>query len=170
MTKDQEKLNEALKARFGAPVQCEIATVESVDEDKASCVVTLADGTEIEDVRLKASIDEDMHDGLVQIPGVGSSVVVGLIGNDLSTRFVMLFTVVTKVVFFGGARPIVDWPAIKAELDKTNEVVQALADSLTGWTPVANDGGAALKAYATSQLSGKAVGNYEDKQDDKILH
>jgi hypothetical protein len=65
---------------------------------------------------------------------------------------------------------LVNWPAAKEQLDKTNEVVQALVDALKNWVVVPNDGGAALQAYATAQLAGKAIGDFDDLEDTKVKH
>lgn len=128
MTKEQEELMSKMRSLFKAPVQCEIATVKEVDEINLSCVVVLANGTEIPDVRLKASI-EDMHDGLVQIPETDSSVVVGLIGNDPGTRFIMLFSNVVKVVFFNGENG--GLIKIAALVDKVNVIENKVNDIIT---------------------------------------
>jgi len=167
---DAIKLAESMRNAFKGPLQFEIATVKSVNEIDLTCVVQLWDDTEITDVRLKAAID-NVTDGLVQIPLVTSTVIVGRIGNDDSTRFVALFSNVTKVVFYGGENGgLVKWPDLKSELNKTNEVVQAIVDALTNWTVAPGDGGGALKTLVTSGLAGKVVGNYEGKENNKVLH
>lgn len=170
MNEGAKQVADKMKAAFAGKVQCEPAIVKSVDETKLTCVVTLLDETEVPDVRLKAAVD-NVKDGLVQIPEVGSSVLVALIGNKAENRFVILYSNVVKVVFYGGENGgLVNWPALKEELDKTNEVVAALVNSLTGWTPVPNDGGAALQIYANTQLTGKAVGDYANKEDENVTH
>lgn len=161
---------EKLKEKLASPMTVEVAIVESVDEETNTCVVVLLNDTRIPDVRLKAGID-GFTDGMVQVPEVNSSVLVARIGNDVSTRFVIAFSKVVQTLFNGGENGgLVNWPDVKAELDKTNAVVQAIVDTLTGWTPVPNDGGAALKAYFPTQLGAKVVGDFDDKEDDKVLH
>ncbi len=59
---------------------------------------------------------------------------------------------------------------LKTQLDKTNAVLQAVVDSLKNWTVVANDGGAALKAFFNIQLGIKVVGDYSQIENDKITH
>lgn len=170
MKEEAKEIALKMKRSFAGPVQCEPGVVKSVDEEKLTCVVTLLDQTEIMDVRLKAAVDE-VTEGLVQIPAVGSSVLVALIGNKIENRFVMLYSNVVKVSFYGGENGgLVNWPDVKAELDKTNAVVNALVQSLTGWTPVPNDGGSALKIYATTQIGALQVGDFDDKEDLKVLH
>lgn len=101
MTKDDEKLIRSLKELGKIPAIIEPATVKSVDATALTCVVELADETEITDVRLKAAIDE-VNDGIVQIPVVGSTVLVGSIGNKVNVRVVIMFSTVTEVLFYGG--------------------------------------------------------------------
>lgn len=176
MTKEQENLVRAWKNMVKVPIIVEACIVNEVDDEALTCTVTpVTDGPEIFDVRLKASIAEIgeliISDGLVQIPTVGSTVLVALIGNDQATRFVIAFSEVEKVVFYGGLKGgLINIQTLVDELNKTNEVVQALKDSLTGWTPVPNDGGAALKTYASGQLAGKAVGDFSDMEDENVLH
>ena len=168
--KEREDILRMMREYFKAPVQVFPGTVKAVDEAKMMCTVEPVDGPEIFEVRLKAAIDE-VKDGIVEFPKLNSTVLVGMIGNSMNTCFVVRCSEVDKVVFFGGQKGgLVNWPDVKTELDKTNEVVNALVQSLTQWTPVANDGGAALKTYATTQLSGKQVGNYTNKEDTKVLH
>lgn len=102
MTREEEKLIQRLKEIGRIPAIIEPATVKSVDTTALTCVVELADETEISDVRLKAAID-NVKDGLVQIPVVGSTVLVGCIGNNVSVRTVIMFSQVNEVLFYNGA-------------------------------------------------------------------
>lgn len=76
-----------------------------------------------------------------------------------------------EVVINGGTNGgLVNWPNAKEQLDKTNEVVQAMMSAFSSWTPVPNDGGGALKTAMTSALSGKAVGVFTGLEDTKVKH
>lgn len=170
MNKKQDDLLRALKEMFKVPAIIEPCTVKSVDDDNFTCVVTPLDGPEISDVRLKAGVD-GVSDGLVQIPAVDSVVLVALIGNDRDNRFVIAFSAVTETLFNGGDNGgLINIETLKTELQKTNDVVNALVNSLTGWTPVPNDGGAALKAYAAGQLAGKVTGDFSSMEDETVKH
>jgi hypothetical protein len=68
---------------------------------------------------------------------------------------------------YGG---LVKAPELKIQLDKTNEVVNAIVNALTTWTPVANDGGAALKTAATATIGTKVVGDYSNIENEDITH
>jgi hypothetical protein len=170
LEQDRQELIRKWREMFKAPVQVLPAEVTSpVDENELTVSVKQLDGTERTDVRLKAAVDE-VTDGMVEYPKNGSTVLIGIIGNDSKTAFIVKCSEVDKVVFFGGERPLVDWPKLKDELDKTNAVVQALVDAITEWVIVPSDGGAAFKTIASTKLGGKAVGEYEELDDEKILH
>jgi hypothetical protein len=153
------------------------AEVISVDQVKDICVVKPVDGSEIDGVKLK-SILSDAASKFVIYPKVGSFVTVSILQNMETECYVSQYSEIEKIVLNtdvivinnGDNGGLVNWPSVKAELDKTNQVVNALVQSLTGFTPVPNDGGNALKIYATSQLSGKQVGDYNDKEDTKFKH
>lgn len=170
---EAQKTMEQLSARFRGPVICEVATVVSVDEDNLSCTVKLMDDTEIVDVRLKAAIDE-VTEGLVQIPEVDSSVLVVRIGNDVSTRFVVAFSNVVKVMFYGGSNgPLVIWEdKLKAELDKVKQILTALLNVIGG-APIPEPGSgapSALQAALDAAFTGSQLPSFEDLTDDKVLH
>jgi len=172
MSKEADILVRAMKELFKAPLTVQIATVTAVDETALTCDVQLLenDTIEISDVRLKAAIDNGT-DGLVQIPTVGSTVLVGMIGNDDNTQFVIAFSAVTKVVMFGGTNGgLINIQTLITELNKTNALVNAIKNSLANWTPVGGDGGAALKTYAGIQMAGKATGDFSSMEDVKVKH
>jgi hypothetical protein len=153
------------------------AEVVSVDKTKDTIVVKPAEGDDIPDVKLKSILSNNTKK-IVLYPAEGSFVTVSLLRNSEVDFYVTGYSEVEEavincdnIVINGGANGgLVNWSSVKEQLDKTNEVVQALVNSLTGWTPVANDGGAALQIYANGQLAGKSVGNYADKEDTKVKH
>jgi hypothetical protein len=174
MGKEEQKLMDAMRRKFASPIQVEIATVKSVSETELTCEIETADGTEIPDVRLKASVDEEVVDGIVQIPVVGSSVLVGLIGNDDGTRFVLAFSNVGKVMFYGGEKgPIVIWEdKLKTELDKVKTMLTHIVNVING-TPVpepGNGASSALQIALKSAIAADSLPDFENLTDDKILH
>lgn len=169
MTRDEEKLIGFFKSIGKKPMTVEPATVKSVDSDKLTCVVELMDETEIPDVRLKAAID-NVKDGIVQIPKIDSTVLVARIGES-SQRFVVAVSEVEETLFNGGNNGgLINIQTLIEGLNKTNEVVNAIKDSLLNWTPVASDGGAALQLFANTQLSGKETGDFSSMEDIKVKH
>lgn len=170
MTKEDEKLIRGLRELGKIPAIIEPATVKSINTENLTCVVELTDETEISDVRLKAAID-GVTDGIVQIPVVESTVLIASIGNKVSVRVIVMFSEVSEVLINGGENGgLINIQTLIEELNKTNAVVNALKDSLLNWTPVPNDGGAALKTYASGQLAGKLTGEFNNMEDVKVKH
>ena len=66
-----------------------------------------------------------------------------------------------KVLINNASEPMVKGDTLQENLDKTNEVVKAIQESLLEWVTVPNDGGAALKIKAGQKLAGKSVGTFE---------
>lgn len=99
--KQREDILRLMREYFKAPVQVFPATVKSVNTNELTCVVEPVEGPEIYNVRLKAAID-NVKEGLVEIPKANSTVLVGLIGNDTNTCFIMRCSQVEEVVMFGG--------------------------------------------------------------------
>lgn len=151
--------------------------VVSVDEVKETCVVKPVDAPELLGVRLK-SIIGNTTTRLVIIPKVGSYVTVSVLNNIETETYVTQFSEVDKiltncenVIYNGGDKGgLVNWPDAKEQLDKTNEVLQAVVDSLKNFVPVAGDGGAALKTFFNTTLGTKTKGNFEDLEDTTIKH
>jgi len=141
-----------------------LCTVVEVYADKTADVDPIDGGA-----RILVKIMAGETTGMYMKPKVGSVVCVSMTSdfNGVIVGFSELDEIVMLDGSYGG---LTKTPTLKAELDKTNEVVQALVDSLTGWTVVASDGGAALKAFATAQLSGKAIGDFNDIESDKVTH
>ena len=96
-----EEIRKALQQLCAAAVINKIATVTEVNEENYTITVEPEGEAPLSDVRLKAGIDNKL-DGLVEIPKVGSYVVIGLIGNDPDNAFVVKCSEVEKIIMFGG--------------------------------------------------------------------
>lgn len=72
------------------PVQMFPATVKTVNKAEAVIDVQPLDEQmpEVFDVRLRA-VDDDTATGLIQWPAPGTVVIIGLIGNDINTAFMV---------------------------------------------------------------------------------
>lgn len=79
------------------PVAAFPATVNAVDEGELTCTVESPDGLELYDVRLRATLDGD-NTGIVVLPKVGSSVIVGSLGSGDNDHYVAMWSEVDKVV------------------------------------------------------------------------
>jgi hypothetical protein len=142
-----------------------LATVVSVSWP--TCIVSTLDSeTEVE-VRLNASGEDG--NGLRYLPKVDS--IVGIMNLFDFEYTVVMFSELDSIRFLDGSYGgLTKTQELKTQLDKTNAVVNAIKNALTTWTPVANDGGAALKAAATAAIGSLTVGDYSDIENDKITH
>lgn len=185
MTDKQKEIIRKFRELVNIPVQQIPGVVIKVNDDD-TVDVTPVTGPDLFDVRLKASIDEG-EDGIVITPALESSVLVAIIGNDPDTATVVKWSEIDKirgkigdttfeistngVVINGGNNGgLINIQTLIEELAKTNDVVTTIVDSLTGWTPVANDGGAALKTHFGGAISGKEVGDFSNMEDEKVKH
>jgi hypothetical protein len=143
-----------------------LATVSEVDDIERTCKCTPINGdAEILDVRLQTTVSG----GVYLKPAEGSMVLVCMANETLG--FVVLTSELDEVVYFDGSLGgIVKANELKTQLDKTNEVLQAVVDSLKNWVPVTSDGGAALKTFFNTTLGIKTVGDFTDIKNDLIKH
>jgi hypothetical protein len=159
-----------------APLFSILGQVKNVDEANATCDLFDEDSnTELFDVRFRPVLNgtksitiipkEDTWALAVRLEDSQDWMIVAV--GEMDKFLIDCEEVIINDGTNGG---LVNWPDAKAQIDKTNEVVQALVNALTGWTPVASDGGAALKTYATAQLAGKTIGDFNDLEDTKVKH
>lgn len=170
--KSDAEIREALKRLCAPPVQCLVAIVDSVDEENYTIDVKPVGGAVLFEVRLKAAIN-DVKDGIVEIPEVGSSVIIGLLGNDKNTAFVLKTDKVKQVIINGGENGgLTITPKLKEELDKTNALLEALIQVING-TPVTEPGNgspSALQQALSGAISGKQLGDYAEIENNKVVH
>lgn len=141
-----------------------VAKVLSVDGHTCN-VETLDTETEILDVRLQA----DDSNGILVKPAIDSFVIIAPYADF--EYVVVMFSAVDEITLLDGSYGgLTKTQELKTQLDKTNDVVQALVDSLKNWTPVPNDGGAALKTFFNTTLGGKVKGDFGDIENPKITH
>lgn len=173
-----EQIRKLFKDFIKQPFQVRAATCIAYDEQQQAVDVSPLDaGADMFDVRLKAKLSQ--VGGIEIVPKVGSTLLVGIINNDDRQAFVLMVSEVESILLSSetpiklqgdelGGLVVAD--RIREELNKTKAMVDAIAQSLLNWSPVAQDGGAALKALATSNLSGKTTGNYSDIENSKVTH
>jgi len=166
MTKQEEELIRKLRELQKIPMIIEPATVKSVNEEELTCVVELVDETEIPDVRLKSAID-NVTDGMVQIPAASSTVLVALIGNDITTRFVISFSQVEKVVFFNGSNDgLIKINELVSKLNNLENKVNDLINYIIAHTHPGS-GVAPAPPYSGGTLTPTEKNDLEDT---KVLH
>lgn len=142
-----------------------LCTIDAVNNDNTADCLPIDGGTKI----LNCRIQSDMQNGLVLKPTVGSIVAVQM--YDDFTGVIVCFSKLDSIQMLDGSfGGLTKTQELKTQLDKTNNVLQAVVDSLKNWTPVPNDGGAALKAYFTTQLGVKVKGDYSAIENNSITH
>jgi hypothetical protein len=174
----EEQIRQSLKkmASEVGPDHSLLAQVKSVDAENKLCDLYDDDSDlDFYDVRLQPVIDGKQS--IVLVPKVDSWVLaVRLEGTDdwaivWAEQLEKYIVECDNVEFNGGENGgLVNWPDAKAQLDKSNEVLGIIMNTLTTWTPIPNDGGAALKTAFSTAIAGKTLGSFEDLEDTKVKH
>jgi hypothetical protein len=115
-----EQIREALRELTKAPVQVKMATVLSVDLNGPSCSVQPENEAELLEVRLKAGVD-GIQDGIIEVPSVDSTVLVGIVENDQDDAFVLKCSKVDKVIVTG-LQEVKGKLKVESELEVDGEV------------------------------------------------
>lgn len=148
----------------------------SVDEAKRTVKVTMVGGQSSNelDVRLMSSVD----DGAFIYPADNSTVTVLM--SEFMEPIIIGYSEVEKITWLGGDYeevPIVVHPTNpnKGLLKKINDLEDKIKDLQlifsTTWTPVPNDGGAALKVAAATWAATPYINTTQaDISHDKIKH
>ncbi len=159
-------------------------TVVSVDEDAGTCLVEAVTGkatTQMDGVELQTVI----ADGLLFVPKVGSEVKV--LYSTYTTPFIVQYGDLDKIVIAsetsidifcddikfndGTFKGLVKVVELTKKLNAIEKDINKLKQAFTSWTPVPQDGGAALKG-ATSSWSGQQITETQqgDIENLKIQH
>lgn len=164
-------LREAIREIAKDPVSfrgIRLGNVVSVNDSARTCVVNVLDSeTDIEGVRLHST--GESANGMYYKPAIDS--LVGIMPLFSFEYCVVLYSDLEEISFLDGSYGgLTKTQELKTQLDKTNSVVQAIVDTLQQWTPVSNDGGAALKAFFPTKLLTKTVGDFSGIENDKVTH
>jgi hypothetical protein len=154
--------------------------VKSVNKNIA--IVTVANDTEVP-INLQSSV----CDGLLIVPAVGSTVY--FIDTVQGNPFIVLYGDVDSyylqvgnssvnidnggnIQFNDGTfKGLVKVQDLVAKLNKIENDINALKTSFSGWTPVPNDGGAALKTAAATWYSTALTPTQQiDIENTKVTH
>lgn len=159
------------------------AEVKSVDQKARTCTIQTVGGNtpiEINDVRLIPVVD----DSLLIIPAVGSQIIV--IYSNKIVPFIVQFSEIEKIIltigkstldiedglfeFNGGNNDGI--PKSKETADRFNKIeddINKIKQIFSSWTPVPNDGGAALKSASASWFPNQLTRTTKDDiKNDKI--
>jgi len=148
-------------------IYSKIGVITNIDKALNTCDVAPLDGeAEILDVKLIAT---ESQTGLIQYPFEGSSVIITFIDKD--TAFLSMCTDIEEVIYHDGSNGgLININTLISELNKNNQILTAIKDGFTNFIPVANDGGAALKALMISSLSILPVGDFSSMEDETFKH
>ncbi len=121
----------------------------------------------IPDVRLRASEADDDGEMLVT-PKVGSAVTIGSLSGDLSRLVVLQVDHIESIVINGGKLGgLINIKQLTDKLNIIEDDINTLKNAMRAWTPVAQDGGAALKAsvstWTSQTLANSQRGELEDE-------
>lgn len=121
----------------------------------------------IPDVRLRASETDDDGEMLIT-PKVGTAVTIGSLSGDLSQLVVLQVDHIETIVINGGKLGgLINIEQLTEKLNTIEDDINSLKNVMSSWTPVAQDGGAALKAsvstWAGQALTKSQRGDYEDE-------
>lgn len=166
-----EELLSAFQAAIKVPLQVFTADVIEVDEDSYTIDVKPPGMAEVSEVRLKAAIDNEVT-GMVEIPEAGSSVLVGIIGNDPDTAYLIKCSKVAKIIINGGSNGgLTITPKLKEGLEKLSARVDALYDAIENGVPVPTDGGAGYQTTMLAILSGVTeTEDFSEIEDELVTH
>lgn len=149
MTMD-EQLRDALeKWREGAKqAQLRWVTVDKVDKDNRTMDVTgVVDQLEYYNVQLGLG-------ALCIYPTQGTTCLVGIIEGQETDAFLISADEVDEIVLNDGTLGgLVKVRELTGRLNLIEKDINSLKQKLSGWTPIPNDGGSALKAALSSYIS-----------------
>lgn len=121
----------------------------------------------IPDVRLRASEADDDGEMLIT-PKVGTAVTIGSLSGDLSQLVVLQVDHIETIAINGGKLGgLINIEQLTEKLNTIEDDINSLKNVMSTWTPVAQDGGAALKTsvstWAGQTLTKSQRGDYEDE-------
>jgi hypothetical protein len=184
-----EKIRKAIQMIAGThvpSVKTFTATVIEVTESEYTCTVQSGEDTPYI-ARLKAVLEVENTDGFILIPAKHSEVIVteinigeyAVIGYSkiekilLKTESTQIAMNKNGIVFnegnFGGMIKIQE---LKSELDKINQILQAILSVISG-APVTEPGNgnpSALQQALNSVLAGKLLPTYANIENNKVKH
>lgn len=161
-----------------------MAEVKSVNQDDNTCTIDY-NGVDVEGVSLGAKEEKDKT--LIVYPKIGKPAIFARIGNS-NQMFLLHCAEAEKIIIEVGTsileivdgqitinggdnKGLVKVDGLKSQLNSIENSINQLKNILSSWTPVANDGGAALKAssasWAGQQLTQTALGDIENE---KVKH
>jgi hypothetical protein len=170
MNELRELVDKAIERKLMATV---IGKVVSVNKSAFTCVVK-ATGTDEEylDVRLLGASD-DIPKPTVFFPKVSSIVGITPLFNSRNIMAICLITEVDEVLLNGGEfGGLVKADILKQELDKTNQLLDAILNVINGTAiPEAGNGAnSSLQTALKSAITGKSLGTFDSIKNEIVKH
>jgi len=141
-----------------------MGTIDSVDSSNRTCIVKPNDGSPLlNDVSLEADYNESESKGFYIVPAIGSNVIVTFKSKDYG--YLSAWTEIDQVVAKQGEwifndgdnLGIVKVQEMSDRLNELEELFTQLQQDIISWTPVTQDGGAALKVVLSAGFGAKQV-------------
>lgn len=167
------ELRDALRelTKTGDKVYSSLATVIAVDKSARLCDVELVGTEDLDGNRVSITdvmLQIDPVNAILILPTIGSTVAISYI--SMSTAYVSMFSQIDLVTLNGeNLGGITKTLELKAQLNKLNAQLQAVISALS-WTPVPNDGGAALNAAFAAAISGKIQADFSSIENNTVMH
>lgn len=166
-----DKLISVLAKRLAPRVRKELkavvewATVVSIEED--TCTVQMLsdnEGVHTEGIRLQ------VFGNSVLKPATNAECLVLHIENDDSLGLIIWCSKITEMTINGDENGgIIKWPKLKQDLELMKQAIEGLQQVFTAWVPLANDGGAALKA-ASETFTTLQLPSFEEIENEIVKH
>ncbi len=139
---------------------------DSIDWEGQTMTATDSDGLEYFDVVLGVG-------STVSKPVKGTDCLIAIVEGDEATAFMFYAEEVELLQLNGGENGgLTITPTLVQELNKNNQVLQAILSVLTG-TPITEPGNgspSALQTALSTALSGKELGDFSKIENEKITH
>jgi hypothetical protein len=182
MSNEIEKARQALRSMMAKEAQrfiTFVAKVEAVDINKGTCQVEPVDGNpSYYGVRLVPSVD-NVVDGVVPVPKVGSFVICGKLENE-NDVFVMVPGEVTKYIIKcsdggvielnGNGFSMVKGETLQTELNKLKATVQLILNAINSAVPVVDNSGAGLQTSMKAIIASAQDSDFGSILNNKVKH
>lgn len=164
--------------------QMVLGTVKSIDEQKRTCEVEIADDMMLYDVRLTPVDDASCY----ALPKVDSWVVIASLENSDTLNAVCMTSEIDKIVMSvngcdivisdgsieingGGLGGLIKIEDLVNKINAIEQDLNTIKTAFKSWTVAPNDGGAALKAAAAT-WAGQTITTTKksDLENEKIKH
>jgi hypothetical protein len=177
MTKVREEILRKLREMAYQDPNNVIGKIKSVEESDMTCTVTIGN-LDYEGIRLSSVVDSNASYSYL-VPKLDSWVIVSFLEGSEIDAFVNVVCEIekiiinaTSIIFNGGDnKGLAKVDGLKSKLNTIESSINSLKSIFSGWTPVPNDGGAALKtainSWAGQTLQQTAL---TDIENDKIKH